>query len=30
MLEDEMLQKELKGYKEYAEKVRNKLIPKIW
>ncbi len=29
-MEDEMLQKELNGYKEYAEKVKYKLIPKVW
>ncbi|MBS1651083.1 MAG: isoprenylcysteine carboxylmethyltransferase family protein [Bacteroidetes bacterium] len=29
-LEDKMLMDELKGYKEYAEKTKYKLIPKIW
>lgn len=29
-MEDEMLQKELNGYEEYAEKVKYKLIPKVW
>ena len=29
-LEDKTLQKELPGYKEYAEQVRYKLIPGIW
>lgn len=29
-MEDEMLQKELEGYKEYSQKVNFKLIPKIW
>lgn len=29
-LEDKTLQKELPGYKEYAEKVRYRLIPGIW
>ncbi|NYZ76689.1 isoprenylcysteine carboxylmethyltransferase family protein [Candidatus Micrarchaeota archaeon] len=28
--EDEMLQKELKGYKEYAKKTRYRLIPFVW
>jgi len=28
--EDEMLQKELKGYKEYAKKTRYKLLPGVW
>lgn len=28
--EDEMLQKELKGYKEYAKKVRFRLLPGLW
>lgn len=28
--EDEMLQKELKGYKEYAKKVKYRLVPGIW
>lgn len=28
--EDEMLQKELRGYQEYAEKVIYKLIPGVW
>lgn len=28
--EDELLQKELKGYKEYAKKVRCRLVPGIW
>jgi len=28
--EDEMLQKELKGYKEYTRKVRYRLVPGIW
>jgi protein-S-isoprenylcysteine O-methyltransferase Ste14 len=30
MLEDRMLQKELPGYREYAERVRYRLIPFIW
>jgi len=29
-LEDLTLQKELKGYKQYANKVKYRLIPKIW
>jgi protein-S-isoprenylcysteine O-methyltransferase Ste14 len=29
-LEDKTLQNELQGYKEYAEKVRYRLIPRIW
>jgi len=29
-LEDRTLQNELEGYKEYAERVRFRLIPKIW
>ncbi|KPL82034.1 hypothetical protein SE15_13005 [Thermanaerothrix daxensis] len=29
-LEDRMLQKELAGYREYAERVRYRLIPGIW
>ena len=29
-LEDKTLQKELSGYKEYAEQVRYRLIPGIW
>ncbi len=29
-LEDKTLQKELSGYKEYAEKVRYRLIPGVW
>jgi protein-S-isoprenylcysteine O-methyltransferase Ste14 len=29
-LEDKILQKELPGYKEYAEEVRYKLIPGVW
>lgn len=28
--EDEMLRKELKGYKEYAKKVRYRLLPGVW
>ncbi|MCX6773969.1 MAG: isoprenylcysteine carboxylmethyltransferase family protein [Candidatus Micrarchaeota archaeon] len=28
--EDEFLQKDLKGYKEYAKKVRYRLVPGIW
>ena len=28
--EDEMLQRELKGYKEYAKKTRYRLIPFVW
>jgi len=28
--EDEMLQKELKGYKEYAKKTRYRLLPGVW
>ena len=30
LLEDKTLKKELPGYKEYAKKVRYKLIPGIW
>lgn len=29
-MEDEMLQKELSGYKEYANKVKYRLISKVW
>jgi len=29
-LEDKTLQKELKGYKEYAKKVRYRLLPGVW
>ncbi|MBU2214150.1 isoprenylcysteine carboxylmethyltransferase family protein [Patescibacteria group bacterium] len=29
-LEDRTLQKELEGYKEYASKVRSRLIPSVW
>jgi protein-S-isoprenylcysteine O-methyltransferase Ste14 len=29
-MEDRTLQKELKGYREYTEKVRYRLIPGIW
>jgi protein-S-isoprenylcysteine O-methyltransferase Ste14 len=29
-LEDRVLQKELPGYKEYAKKVRYKILPYIW
>jgi protein-S-isoprenylcysteine O-methyltransferase Ste14 len=29
-MEDKTLQKELKGYKEYAKKVRYRLVPGIW
>jgi protein-S-isoprenylcysteine O-methyltransferase Ste14 len=29
-LEDSTLQKELEGYKEYAQKVKYRLIPGIW
>jgi len=29
-LEDRELQKGLKGYKEYAKKVRWKIMPKVW
>jgi protein-S-isoprenylcysteine O-methyltransferase Ste14 len=29
-LEDKTLQEELPGYKEYAQKVRFKLIPDVW
>lgn len=29
-LEDKMLQKELRGYKEYTKKVRYKLLPWVW
>jgi protein-S-isoprenylcysteine O-methyltransferase Ste14 len=29
-MEDKTLQKELPGYKEYAEKVRYRLIPGVW
>ena len=29
-LEDETLLKELTGYKEYSEKIRERLIPRIW
>jgi protein-S-isoprenylcysteine O-methyltransferase Ste14 len=28
--EDQMLQAELAGYKEYAQRVRHKLIPRVW
>ncbi|MDD5317893.1 MAG: isoprenylcysteine carboxylmethyltransferase family protein [Candidatus ainarchaeum sp.] len=28
--EDEMLQKELKGYREYAERTRYRLLPGVW
>jgi protein-S-isoprenylcysteine O-methyltransferase Ste14 len=28
--EDEAIKKELLGYKEYAQKTRQRLIPKIW
>jgi len=28
--EDEVLKKELAGYKEYAQKTNNRMIPKIW
>jgi len=28
--EDQMLQEELNGYKEYATRVRYKLIPGVW
>ena len=28
--EDKELHKELKGYREYAEKTRYRLIPKVW
>ena len=28
--EEEVLEKELKGYKEYKEKVRYRLFPGIW
>ena len=30
VLEDNTLRKELAGYKEYAEKVRFRLIPYVW
>jgi len=30
VLEAKMLQQELEGYKEYAQKTKNKLIPLIW
>jgi len=29
-LEDKMLQDELEGYKEYAEKIKYRLIPGVW
>jgi protein-S-isoprenylcysteine O-methyltransferase Ste14 len=29
-LEDRMLQQELAGYKEYAERVRYRLLPGVW
>lgn len=29
-LEDKTLREELPGYKEYAQKVRSRLIPGIW
>ena len=29
-MEDQMLQKELKGYKEYARKVKYRLLPGVW
>ena len=29
-LEDDFLQTQLPGYKEYAQKVRYRLIPGIW
>ena len=29
-LEDKMLQKELEGYKEYAQRVRYRLLPGVW
>jgi len=29
-LEDETLKKELSGYTDYAEKTKQRLIPKIW
>jgi protein-S-isoprenylcysteine O-methyltransferase Ste14 len=29
-LEDKILQNELKGYKEYAARVRYRLLPGIW
>jgi protein-S-isoprenylcysteine O-methyltransferase Ste14 len=29
-LEDKTLLKELPGYKEYAQKVRHRLIPGVW
>ena len=28
--EDQMLQEELKGYKEYAQRVRCRLVPGLW
>jgi protein-S-isoprenylcysteine O-methyltransferase Ste14 len=30
VLEDRMLQRELPGYREYAQKVRFRLIPGLW
>jgi protein-S-isoprenylcysteine O-methyltransferase Ste14 len=30
ILEDRTLQKELEGYKDYARRVRHRLIPGIW
>jgi protein-S-isoprenylcysteine O-methyltransferase Ste14 len=30
VLEDRMLQNELEGYKEYASRVRWRLIPGVW
>jgi protein-S-isoprenylcysteine O-methyltransferase Ste14 len=29
-LEDRTLRRELPGYEEYAEKVRNRLVPGLW
>ena len=28
--EEELLRKELPGYAEYAQKVRSRLIPRVW
>ena len=29
-MEDKILQEELPGYKEYAERVRYRLLPRVW
>jgi protein-S-isoprenylcysteine O-methyltransferase Ste14 len=29
-LEDQMLQEELEGYREYAGRVRHRLLPGVW